>query len=666
MSESTLGRGPSRGARRRERATAAKAPAATPVTLTPRTWRLVELLVLATLAILALYAASQDVTGEDLWWHLATGRYILEHGEIPTRDVFSFTYAGAPWFNQEWLAQVLFFDLFRRGGGTALVAFKVLVAAALFPAAAWLGWRRSGSWLLSAGPAIAAAFVCRPYLDIRPQLFSFVGLLAVVAIVDAYRRGAHATLLALLPPTMALWSNLHASFIYGLGTLVLLAGGELLKAARRLPDAPMPLSRAFGLAAAVVVAGFACLLNHEGTRAFTFPFEILRAEGEWRTGIVEWLPPVLFRSAPFNPASFGPFFVAQAVLAVAVLLAAARRFDLSDSAHVAMTGVMAFSARRFVPLFALVAVPFAAKNLAILRDRFLVRRAALSGARGATAVVALCLALLAAVIPRWIAEARQTYADGLFEGMVREWVFPRGAVEFLERNPLPGRLFHVYAWGGYLLYRLPDRPVFIDPRAHTVYPGEFFHEARTVESGEPEWSDVLDRHEVALVVWPSAGFAGELYGRLLAQLAASPSWQRVYDDNHSAVFAHLQRGRAWIDAYRAFRLAYPDNAGAQLFLANAYLDANEFERARVQMREVLRRFPGAAASIRRTEERLLGGAGSSGSPDAWFGVGFSREVRGDGARAVEAYRTALERGLSGPAADYARDALPRLEPAPGG
>src|SRR5439155_1043545 len=84
--------------------------------------------------------------------------------------------------------QVLFFDLFRRGGGTALVAFKVLVVAALFPAAAWLGWRRSGSWLLSAGPAIAAAFVCRPFLDIRPQLFSFVGALAVVAIVDAYRR----------------------------------------------------------------------------------------------------------------------------------------------------------------------------------------------------------------------------------------------------------------------------------------------------------------------------------------------------------------------------------------------------------------------------------------------------------------------------------------------
>src|SRR5438093_10478259 len=225
MSASTRGRGPSRGARRRERATAAKAPAATPVTLTPRTWRLVELLLLATLAILALYAASQDVTGEDLWWHLATGRYILEHGEIPTRDVFSFTYAGAPWFNQEWLAQVLFFDLFRRGGGTALVAFKVLVAASLFPAAAWLGWRRSGSWLLSAGPAIAAAFVCRPFLDIRPQLFSFVGLLAVVAIVDAHRRGAHATLLALLPPTMALWSNLHASFILSGAPIVPLVPG---------------------------------------------------------------------------------------------------------------------------------------------------------------------------------------------------------------------------------------------------------------------------------------------------------------------------------------------------------------------------------------------------------------------------------------------------------
>jgi len=166
--------------------------------------------------------------------------------------------------------------------------------------------------------------VCRPYLDIRPQLFSFVGLLAVVAIVDAYRRGAHATLLALLPPTMALWSNLHASFIYGLGTLVLLAGGELLKAARRLPDAPMPLSRAFGLAAAVVVAGFACLLNTRG-RGLHVPLRDPArggrvAYGDRRvvcrpssSGTRRSTPPPSARSSSPRP-----------WLAVAVLLAAAR------------------------------------------------------------------------------------------------------------------------------------------------------------------------------------------------------------------------------------------------------------------------------------------------------------------------------------------------------
>ena len=107
--------------------------------------RFAEAALLAALGVLALRAALGDVTGEDLWWHLATGRFIIEHGAIPTRDVFSWTHPGARWVNQEWLAQVLFFELLDRGGGNALALFKVVLAAAFFPFVAWIGLRRSGS-----------------------------------------------------------------------------------------------------------------------------------------------------------------------------------------------------------------------------------------------------------------------------------------------------------------------------------------------------------------------------------------------------------------------------------------------------------------------------------------------------------------------------------------
>src|ERR1700744_570552 len=43
----------------------------------------------------------------DTWWHLAAGRWMLAHRAVPLHDIFSFTFAGAPWNAQEWLAELL-------------------------------------------------------------------------------------------------------------------------------------------------------------------------------------------------------------------------------------------------------------------------------------------------------------------------------------------------------------------------------------------------------------------------------------------------------------------------------------------------------------------------------------------------------------------------------
>jgi hypothetical protein len=43
----------------------------------------------------------------DLFWHLATGKHILESGAVPRGDPFSFTAAGAPWVDHSWLFQLV-------------------------------------------------------------------------------------------------------------------------------------------------------------------------------------------------------------------------------------------------------------------------------------------------------------------------------------------------------------------------------------------------------------------------------------------------------------------------------------------------------------------------------------------------------------------------------
>jgi hypothetical protein len=624
-----------------------------------RPWQLAQGLLVVTLLVYGLDAALEQLTASvDLWWHLATGRWIVEHLTIPRHDVFSYTFEGARWIDPEWLSQVLLFSLFRRGGGTALAVFKLLVTPAFLCVAVWAGWRRSGSLVLSVGAGIVAAILCRPFLDIRPDLFLFLGTAVVMAVIHAYRAGARAALLVLLPVTMVLWVNLHASFVFGLGMIGLFTVTELAKASLGLPDAPLPMGRARWLAVAGGAAGLACLLNPEGLTALTFPFVILRPEAAaWRSQTVEWTAPVLFQTLAFNPGFFGWLLVGEALLALAVLIALPRRFDVSDALLVVVTAAMALRARRFVPLVGLVSIPFLAQGLTVLGRRFLPRAAV--GVRGAAAVGAACIAAIGWLGWGALPEIRRAETEGLFDRMIDVTYFPRGGVEFLRLNPLPGRLFHLYSWGGYLAFQLPDRKVFIDGRAHTVYPAAFYRADTEAEFGRPVWSTFLDRYEVALVLWETAS-ARDGRQVLYAQLASSPAWARIYDDGDAAVFAHVERGRAWVERFQAFTLAYPAVPRAQFFVGTTYLRAGQFDRARAQLRDVVRQFPEGEAMMRDSERTLAAATASGKAALAWFGVGFYRDVRDDRQGAAGAYEAALARGLAEPHAAYAREALARL------
>jgi hypothetical protein len=46
--------------------------------------------------------------GSDLWWHLASGRWIWETRTLNFKDPWSFTHHGQPWQSHEWFSDVIF------------------------------------------------------------------------------------------------------------------------------------------------------------------------------------------------------------------------------------------------------------------------------------------------------------------------------------------------------------------------------------------------------------------------------------------------------------------------------------------------------------------------------------------------------------------------------
>lgn len=240
----------------------------------------------------AVLAGLRTVADFDTGWQLAAGRYMLQHHQILSADVFSYTARG-----QEWIypaaSQLFLYLLYLAGGFAALSWLNALACAGTIALTLTENAAITAVLAVLAVPSIA--FRTGP----RADLFTTLFFAAFLAILWRHHRGQHTTLWA-LPPLMLIWVNCHLGFAAGLGLLVAYAGLELLEfpfAARSAAAWTRLRVAAPWLAASVV----ATLLNPWGPRIYQ---AVLRQEqsshsqyvAEWSA--VEFHPPACSRRWP--------------------------------------------------------------------------------------------------------------------------------------------------------------------------------------------------------------------------------------------------------------------------------------------------------------------------------------------------------------------------------
>jgi hypothetical protein len=92
------------------------------------------------------------------------------------------------------------------------------------------------------------------------------------------------------------------------------------------------------------------------------------------------------------------------------------------------------------------------------------------------------------------------------------------------RQP-PGPMFNSYNWGGYLMFALPEYPVYADGRTD-LYRDEFLLRYLRTATGGEGWREVLDQDDINTVVI-------EARSGLARMLALDDDWTRIYPDDDS-------------------------------------------------------------------------------------------------------------------------------------
>jgi len=81
--------------------------------------------------LVGIVLSMKSIREPDLWWQLRTGELILEKGEIPQTDVFSFSYEDVEWVNVKWGYEVSQALITKLGGPEFLSVLQVIATVLL-------------------------------------------------------------------------------------------------------------------------------------------------------------------------------------------------------------------------------------------------------------------------------------------------------------------------------------------------------------------------------------------------------------------------------------------------------------------------------------------------------------------------------------------------------
>jgi hypothetical protein len=446
----------------------------------------------------------------DIWWHMRTGEWIVEHRTVPWRDPFS-SYGGENlWVAYSWLFEVLVYGLHRWFGLWGLILYSLTLSLLIAVALHKLVRRYALPFSSEVALTAAGLLAMKPLLSPRPWLFTILFFIIELDILLTARQSGNLRKLLWLPPLFLLWANLHIQFVYGLFVLGLAALEPLLERLRRRrdPDTKGWLRSFRFLFLVTLACGAATLLNPY--HAFVYQPVILFIE---QTGFFDYV------SEMTAPKFRGPWdwFVLANLLGAAFSLGWWREKRPFQMLLLITGAFLSFRASRDVWVVAVssVTVIAAVWGGRIGHDPFAITRF-----RAVVAVMMLIIASGIVCVRRDLSEARlqEATADK----------FPALAAAFVEEHKYTGPLYNHFNWGGYLLWRLPRVPVIVDGRGN-VHGDKRVIDIHETWIGKQKWSSDPDLAASRLII------AGVEFP-LASLLRMDSRFELVYEDKIAAVF----------------------------------------------------------------------------------------------------------------------------------
>lgn len=256
---------------------------------------------LITALILLLYI-TRPISSNDLWWHIAQGRYVLESGNlILDHSIFSWTPATPYHTYNAWLGQVFFYLIDQIAGVKGLIAVRLGIFSLIF----MLGWSFAVKRAISKHPLtwviiLVSLALVYPSGVIKPELLSLGFMTITVWLYFQIRSIGESAryLVYIFPLILVIWVNTHGGFFLSAPFFAMVAMGELLNR-KFSPQLSMPPGLQLHFFIALLLCVIAIFITPYG---YEMPFDIVKLviqnQEEYFLGRISAYRPTYLLNAP--------------------------------------------------------------------------------------------------------------------------------------------------------------------------------------------------------------------------------------------------------------------------------------------------------------------------------------------------------------------------------
>jgi len=473
----------------------------------------------------------------DLGWRITTGEAILKNG-VPRVDPFSYTMPGYPWVEHSWLTDVFVFLIYKVSGFSGLAFLSsIFIVGYLALSLSLIGVddrfeknfpKNNITFIVLVLPILILCITgLFRFSGIRSQVvtwFFTAVLLRTFLNESLWKKFKWWT-----PVLFLIWANFHGGFAAGLAVLCLVIFFKSYQKELSLSDL------------LVVLLSFALtLINPYGIDIYKEIWNTL-TNSTSRMYITEWK-------------SFFDFFEWSSLVFLVLSLSLVFRYRRKFSKEIKLiylSFLLAFflSVRQY-PLWLITAMPLTILAVFFFYKEIKKSKESLRRFMGVYKfLICFCFVLV-------FLEGTIAINDAL---KPLNKSYPVQGISYIQSNLPEGNLFAEYDWGGYLIWKLPQKKVFIDGRmTHWKDENNFAasNQYFGIFEGSVDYKAVFEKYQVKTVLlkvdrkkYDNLKTSDNFFDRVFAGLYAKrrgkfnivqslrdDGWKEIYEDGTSVVF----------------------------------------------------------------------------------------------------------------------------------